>query len=53
MSRLAAAAAGGGSGGVVGPPPLIDIRADSLNTLRMKAREHEMKLEMMKKAAEN
>jgi len=31
------------------PPPLGDVRVDSLNSLRMKAREHEMRLEMLKK----
>ena len=31
------------------PPPLSDVRVDSLNSLRMKAREHEMRLEMLKK----
>ena len=31
------------------PPPLADIRVDSLNSLRMKAREHEIRLEMLKK----
>ena len=31
------------------PPPISDVRVDSLNSLRMKAREHEMRLEMLKK----
>ena len=31
------------------PPSLSDVRVDSLNSLRMKAREHEMRLEMLKK----
>ena len=31
------------------PSPISDVRVDSLNSLRMKAREHEMRLEMLKK----